>query len=123
MRFMGRKEPRISGRISEELRERLDRIHARLRTDDSDFIRDGMAAIADYVERTGGYEVPLRVDFDRDAAEHANSLAAEGPAPEEIRKHAANLLSNSARAGAKTAGSATPQPTPTPHARKRAARE
>ena len=86
---MGGIKSRISGRIPEALRARLDRIHATNRTDDSDFIRDAMSALADYVERTGHYRAPLRIEFDEEAA--ALHLVAEEQAKYESKPAGSKL--------------------------------
>ena len=86
---MGGIKSRISGRIPEALRARLDRIHATNRTDDSDFIRDAMSALADYVERTGSYRAPLRIEFDAGAA--SLHLVAEDQAKYETNPAEAKL--------------------------------
>lgn len=66
---MGTPNSRISARIPDNLRVRLNRIHSTNRTDDSDFIRDAMHALADYVDQTGCYRVPIKVVFAGDTAE------------------------------------------------------
>ncbi len=53
-------------------------------------LEDALTALADYVERTGKYERPMRIEFDRDRAVPLQLVAEEAapygvPAPEHLR--------------------------------------
>jgi hypothetical protein len=74
---MGGKTAKINQRISPGLRARLNAIHGRHGTNDGGATEDALSAWADYVEASGGYVRPVKMIFDRDAAE-ALKIAAEG---------------------------------------------
>lgn len=70
----------INGRISTELRGRLTRITERWGPNDTTMLEDALSALADYVDRHGSYERPMRMDLDTERIAHDRQLAAEAPA-------------------------------------------
>lgn len=61
------KEPRISGRISAELRIRLDAVHKRYGSGDSKVLSEVLGAWVDLVEREQKVEWPVRTEIDKTA--------------------------------------------------------
>jgi hypothetical protein len=72
-----KKTGRIAGRISGDLRMRLDRITERFGAIDATMLEDSLTALADFVERLGRYERPMRMVLEGEAARLP--LAAEAP--------------------------------------------
>lgn len=69
-KLMGGKTGHISARISEPLRARITAINDVYGTNDAGLLEDAMSALADYVERRGGYKRPICVV-------HADEVPAE----------------------------------------------
>lgn len=51
----------INGRISAQLRARLDAIYTKHAVSDSEMLQDALNALANYVEKAGGYHRPMRM--------------------------------------------------------------
>ena len=81
----------IGGRINGPLRIRLTRINERFGPSDTVMLEDALSALANYVERHGKYERPMRMDLDRGGLVEIPGMVAEAqgtygvPAPEHVR--------------------------------------
>ena len=77
----------INGRISGELRARLDAIYARHAVGDSEMLQDALTALADYVESMGRYLRPVVMNYDDSAANlHVAEDQEPGAAPRAKKK-------------------------------------
>lgn len=58
-----KKNGAINGRLSGELRDRLDAIYTNHGVADSKMLVDALTALADYVERERGYHLPIKIIY------------------------------------------------------------
>jgi hypothetical protein len=69
----------VAGRVQPALKARLEAIHARHLTSDSEVVERLVEAFCDYVEGLDAVRWPVRLEYDQEAAERVKQLVAEPP--------------------------------------------